>query len=387
MKIENHISQLLFKHDCVIIPQFGGFVGNYKPATLDRIQNKFSPPSKEISFNKNLIHNDGLLANHISISENVGYEEANIILKKYSDDLKSDLRNGKKIIFEEVGTLAFDENRNILFEPGYSKNYLLSSFGLTSFHSPKIKNISTESQAPLRENAPEIKFIDRPPAGMENTAGKNKKITVSRKRVKKIILYSAVAFPLICFLLWIPFNLKKLDSPGQNAGTINYSNLFSFGPKNLPVFSPRENPSSPDNLKIDFSSFGLDKQPNQSLNFPDSVSLVQISFLENEDEPRLKGNKITVRLKQDMEKLEKPGTNKKGLRLRFHIIGGCFQYIENAEKFLKQIKDKGYNAAILDKHKGLYRVSYQSFVSRSEALGILARVKSTSDGGAWLLVK
>ena len=30
--ISKYISELLFLHDCVIIPQFGGFIGNNKSA-------------------------------------------------------------------------------------------------------------------------------------------------------------------------------------------------------------------------------------------------------------------------------------------------------------------------------------------------------------------
>ena len=30
-----YIKELLFKHDCVILPDFGGFIGNYTPAGID----------------------------------------------------------------------------------------------------------------------------------------------------------------------------------------------------------------------------------------------------------------------------------------------------------------------------------------------------------------
>ena len=72
---------------------------------------------------------------------------------------------------------------------------------------------------------------------------------------------------------------------------------------------------------------------------------------------------------------------------RFHIIGGCFQYPDNAEKLVKQLRSNGFNAAIVDKHKGLYRVCYQSLSTRNDALGLLAQVRNSSNNGAWLLVK
>ena len=69
--ISKYISELLFLHDCVIIPEFGGFVGNNKSAVLNEITGTIFPPSKEILFNPNLKSNDGLLINKISISEGI----------------------------------------------------------------------------------------------------------------------------------------------------------------------------------------------------------------------------------------------------------------------------------------------------------------------------
>ena len=54
MKIEEYISDLLFEHDCVIVPDFGGFVCNYGPAAIDPAKHLFEPPAKRILFNKGL---------------------------------------------------------------------------------------------------------------------------------------------------------------------------------------------------------------------------------------------------------------------------------------------------------------------------------------------
>ena len=76
MKLEQYISELLYQYDCVVVPGLGGFVANYKSATIQPIQNTFSPPSKSISFNKNLNANDGLLANLIAQKEGVIFDVA-----------------------------------------------------------------------------------------------------------------------------------------------------------------------------------------------------------------------------------------------------------------------------------------------------------------------
>ena len=41
-----YIRELLFRHDCVIIPGFGAFIGNYFPSHIDRNEGLFYPPVK-----------------------------------------------------------------------------------------------------------------------------------------------------------------------------------------------------------------------------------------------------------------------------------------------------------------------------------------------------
>ncbi|MGM0376598.1 MAG: SPOR domain-containing protein, partial [Bacteroidota bacterium] len=74
--MEKHISDLLYVHDCVIVPGLGGFVANHKPAVVVEERNLFRPPSKEIGFNRSLSHNDGLLAKHVSQREQISWEES-----------------------------------------------------------------------------------------------------------------------------------------------------------------------------------------------------------------------------------------------------------------------------------------------------------------------
>ena len=52
--VSQYISDLHYTHDCVIVPNFGGFVGNRKSAELNKKTGSLSPPSKQILFNRNL---------------------------------------------------------------------------------------------------------------------------------------------------------------------------------------------------------------------------------------------------------------------------------------------------------------------------------------------
>ncbi len=367
MSVDKHISHLLFEHDCVIIPQFGGFVGNYKSAKIDRITHKFSPPSKEISFNKNLIHNDGLLANRISQEEKKSYPEANNFLKKYSEELKLSIKQGKKVEFSQIGVLYADEHQNIQFEPDYSANYLIDSFGLRTFHSPEVKKSEMKKEISLREKAAEITFTDRIPASAENKI-------FSGKRTRKYLMYSAAALPLLLLLFWIPFNFEKINRLGQKAKSMNYSNLIPFVEKPAPVYSERKEMED-GRRKIE------EAKPLFAL--PDSVTITEISLFEKNDPEFTENKKIVVKMKE----IPKILFGEKNKKFRFHIIAGCFEFSENAQKLVNALQKKGFDAHITDKHKGLFRVEFQNFRTRKQAMEALAKIKSKYDAAAWLLVK
>jgi cell division protein FtsN len=72
----------------------------------------------------------------------------------------------------------------------------------------------------------------------------------------------------------------------------------------------------------------------------------------------------------------------------FHIVAGAFEFTENAEKKVKQLLKKGYNAKILGVNKwGLTQVCFDSFHSRSEAISTLNTIKKTVSKDAWLLIE
>lgn len=125
----NHINDLLFIHECVIIPGLGGFVTNYRPSRLDEKRGVFYPPTKEISFNRSLTKNDGLLVNWIVRNEGIGYEKANRRIALFVEDVKVKLNQGQRVVVENVGILFCDRHFNILFEP-VNYNFFTDSWGM-----------------------------------------------------------------------------------------------------------------------------------------------------------------------------------------------------------------------------------------------------------------
>jgi nucleoid DNA-binding protein len=138
MQISQYISELLFRYDCVVVPGFGAFLSERVSAKIDKSSGEFFPPCKRISFNTQLKSNDGLLANHISLAEEITYENAISKIKKQVDYAIKSLENSETIEFPNIGSLTNSKKGKITFEPTNKNNFLKDSFGLSAFISPTV---------------------------------------------------------------------------------------------------------------------------------------------------------------------------------------------------------------------------------------------------------
>lgn len=138
MSVEKYIQDLLFRYECVIIPKFGALIAQRIPAEIHESTHTFYPPKKVISFNRQLVKNDGLLANYLAESENISYENALFKIHAFSAQLKKALLEEKEISLEKIGVFRMEANDKLQFQAFYHQNYLAESFGLERFTLPKI---------------------------------------------------------------------------------------------------------------------------------------------------------------------------------------------------------------------------------------------------------
>lgn len=146
MRLDSYISDLLYRYECVILPGFGAFLTQYQPARIHKSTDAFYPPSKLLSFNRQLQSNDGLLADHIAKSKDISYADALTAIRSYTRFLEHELEAGKNIIIEAVGSLAMEAGK-ISFEPSAENNYLTASFGLSQFVQPAMSRSSEDAIA------------------------------------------------------------------------------------------------------------------------------------------------------------------------------------------------------------------------------------------------
>ena len=145
MKISTYIFELLQSHDCVIVPNFGAFVTRNISAKISSDGSRIFPPNKEISFNKNVVKNDGLLLNAISSNENISYEGAEQKITNWVTRINKKLEKQRYIEIKNIGSISL-ENSKYIFAPNQNSIFLKSSYGFNSIDSSHIirrqKNIN-----------------------------------------------------------------------------------------------------------------------------------------------------------------------------------------------------------------------------------------------------
>lgn len=127
--IAHHIERLLFLHDTLVIPGFGGFTATRSPAAADYAGGTVNPPSKTLSFNENLTVDDGVLINEIAQSHQMGLDEARRLVQDFVDRTQALLNQREIVNLAGVGRLYKNYVQKIQFLPDAS-NFSADAYGL-----------------------------------------------------------------------------------------------------------------------------------------------------------------------------------------------------------------------------------------------------------------
>ena len=142
MQLSRYIQELLYKYECVTIPQFGAFLTRPLPAEVS-LSGAFFPPRKEVTFNQLLMTNDGVLAHYYAQKESMSYEHALRLIEKEVSNWKKRMKT-QTLHFTGVGEIQLNLDRKITFSPLGSVNFNINSFGLSSFHRKPILKVIVE---------------------------------------------------------------------------------------------------------------------------------------------------------------------------------------------------------------------------------------------------
>lgn len=231
MGTEHYIAELLYRYNCVIVPEFGAFLTQIKSAVINDTTNSFYPPSKIVSFNEQLSSNDGLLVSYMADAEKTSYEEMQQQIASVSQEWKKLLTAGERLSLSNIGQLWLNKEGKIQFQPSYQVNYLTSSFGLSSFVStPVSREVLKEEVEELEEKIP---FMITPETRKES-------------RFRPYLKYAAVILLAIAtgFTGYRLYNdkesnlvLAQQEAQQQVSKNIQEATFFNTAPLELPAVS------------------------------------------------------------------------------------------------------------------------------------------------------
>lgn len=354
MRLEPVICDLLYDHDCVVLPEFGGLVANYRSARLNRRTHVIQPPSKHIGFNRHLKDNDGLLVQHTAKLFNLSFQDASEKIRHQIASYQQTLNQSGRLVLEHIGVFFRDTSGQLQFIPDEEENFLTSSYGLRPVQLRYIE------QQELPVETPVI------PINSE-----------SRKQQASWKIAAAIAIPLL---------LAGSFLAGNQLGGQGEFTLASLNP-----FHRVRIDSDYENREFSFApETGVDKSVLSSA-LDTASGNIRFDFMQNRVTPT--GVEIENKLKEiaapSTTEVKKENDQKTLISKehhsssRFAVIGGAFSIPENAEKFLQKLQNDGFEASLAGKKDGLQLVAYGYYPTKSEATEAMRKIKS-SGGSAWI---
>jgi hypothetical protein len=350
--ITRHIADLLYHHECVIVPGLGGFIKAYSPAKIIHTTHQFYPPSGKIAFNSGLSANDGILANYIASVDNISYRQAISEIDHWVESNFETLKKGERIFLEGIGDLFMNASGRLEFNPSIKINFHEDSFGLPVFFAKAV------------EVEPLILSGIQPP---ENTLRRTK----LHRLIPETIKWAAVLAPFVAFTLW-----GSLNGSIINNYVHNYTGMYSW---------VRSTPGK--KVPVNIASFPV-KVKERSLKIVQSPSVIMagenisfnpgiVSYTELAKKNLIVDGKTTVITSKDVAADQS-----------YYIIGGAFRDHSNALKLISMLEEKGYPASVVDTTPGgLYIVSMKRLDNYADAKSQLSEIKKAGFASSWILRK
>lgn len=380
VSVEQLIGDLLLRHNCVIIPSFGGFVAKLSSASIDYSNGLMSPPRKSLLFNRQLINNDGLLIAEFAVSNSKNYSEATTEVQDLVELWNLQLKRGERISIDKVGFLFYDQEKNICFEQDRYFNLLLESYGLGKVHFLTESDVQIAQKATIdnalntegeKVSQPAIVFNTETISINKPTEEKTIIPHPAIQKKTKVWRYVAAAcfLPIAFYSFWLPMRTEVLES-----GMISIKDFNPFYKSETSTYKQQELKE-----KIVFENF--ETLEEQIANLPENVDVYPYAYDEFTN--------ILIKIPRENQVAQPEVVSTETLPVsngNYEFIVGCFGSESNAMNLISSLKSAGINAYILDVKNGLRRISAGNASSESDLQTIIQKAKANGFDG-WVLKK
>ena len=357
IELAQHIEALLLENDCVIVPNFGGFVAHYAPATYVKEENLFLPPTRIIGFNSQLKLNDGVLVQSYMSAHDTSFADATRMVEKEVDALIGLLHEEGKAHLENVGEIHYNIYGNYEFTPYDHKITTPSLYGLDSFEMRELSTLQRKERVLVPANLTKEK--------------KTYEISISRTLLRNAAAMIAVI--VMFFAFSTPVENTYVEK--NNYAQLLPGELFEQIEKQSVAVTPvsvvaKHNPQNAATFQT--KKVSVDK-PRTSK----PIAVKEIKVAKQETAP------ATPAVATPATPSVQPQASHP-----FHIIVAGGIGLKDAEAMAEQLKAKGFAEAKALNSDGKIRVSIRSFENREEATRQLLELrKNETYKNAWLLAK
>jgi hypothetical protein len=328
------IRELLYLHQYVVLPGFGGFVLRNLPARYNATATALSPPSKLLGFNSRLKQSDGTLELWLQQQSHLDGQNAAVQIRDFAEYCSSVLEARRRLSLGEIGFFYLDFENNICFEPGQGLNFAADSFGLSEV-------VATPLAAPAAEKKDITLTEDRKLSGT---------ITIKAPEHKKRRRVPALSLFLGGLLLITLGYIVLMENP--TGGTWRAS---IFGTHESPAYKP---------IEYGALNLGTFSSAADAVKEPAPASEIAVEKTPAPDEAKPSSALAN-------------GQN-------YKIVLGCFSVHENAVRLVDRLSAKGLQVAISGKNsRGMYVVSHGAYSSKQDAKSHLEEMQVIAPG-AWI---
>jgi cell division septation protein DedD len=357
--VDKYIRKLLFEHDCVIIPEFGGLLTHHVGAHYDAIQGVFLPARKRLAFNEVLKIDDGLLTYYVAAHEKLSREDALGVVKRYVDAIRQELQSGGTLEMESVGVFAMNAEGKLVFEPDYAQNYNMESFGMQSLAVREVVRDDVYTGLDDLVLDSEMEFV----SGSEPAARR----------------HSWVNWAAAAVFLGFVAMLSALNTTSESPSLLSSLNPFeTVRDFTLDSYTPPPTPlSDPVFLLPETKPVSVEVMANVSkdeiLPEEDFKELIPVTDVKGED------SMPTPSLPKKL--VEEVKTNHS-----YYLIAGSFGKLKNARDLKEQLLKKGFTESrIMDDTGGsLVKVSAGSFATLESAMLHKDKVDALTGADSWV---
>ncbi len=379
MKIEAFITEKLYQGEAVKVEGLGTFKTSPKPTSIHPGDHRFDPPGRKLEFSFDPETKDEGFATFIADKTSEDEQEILQEIRKRSATISEELKAGKKVQLQNMGFLYYDFRGEVKLDADQALNFSKQNFGLPAFNAELITHANQkpeEKEAEKQETKaaakPEKKRPEQRSEPAKAASQKKKKTTPADTAKPKSKQGKKQGKKTAAWL--VPLALVLLVGAAAWYFRDDWQKWFE---KPMTTTAEQEKEITKEPVA------DTARKQEQKAALADTISQ----------------DTATAEVKSQMDSEQQPAKTDKAASTGqevatgapqasagdYLIIAGCFESMENADEFVQELNQKGFEASIQGTTPhGLHRVVYGVYDKRRNAVNALNRIRAGENEGAWL---